>query len=222
MKNIGMGLMLLIGAILFVPGCAANKTKKGAAVGVVGGGAMGAVIGRASGNTALGAIIGATVGGTAGALIGNKMDKQAEELKKTIPDAKIERVGEGIVVEFSSDVLFGYDQSSLFNDSKSALGKLITVLNYYPDTDIEVQGHTDSKGSTSYNQSLSNKRANTVSDYLINYGISYNRVRVKGFGEDVPKYSNDTATGRDQNRRVEFLITANEKMRKEAQNASSN
>jgi outer membrane protein OmpA-like peptidoglycan-associated protein len=121
----------------------------------VGGGAMGAVIGRASGNTALGAIIGASVGGTAGALIGRKMDKQAAELEKTVPDAKVQRVGEGIIVEFSSDVLFGFDQSELSNASRTSLDKLVKVLNVYPDTNIEVQGHTDSKGSKSYNQNLS-------------------------------------------------------------------
>lgn len=203
-------------------GCAMNKTKKGAAVGVVGGGAMGAVIGKASGNTALGAIIGATVGGTAGALIGNKMDKQAAELEKTVPDAKVERVGEGIVVEFSSDVLFGFDQSSLSYESQKSLDKLEQVLNTYPDTDIEVQGHTDSKGSVAYNQSLSERRAGTVSTYLKNQGISSSRVKIKGFGEEVPKYNNNTASGRDQNRRVEFLITANEKMKADAAREASN
>src|SRR4030043_2382794 len=124
-----------------------NKTQKGAAVGTATGGAMGAVIGRASGNTALGAIIGAAVGGATGAVIGHQMDKKAEEIKNTVPDARVERVGEGIVVEFSSNVLFAFDKSNLSNDAKTNLDKLVTVLNHYPDTDIELQGHTDSKGS---------------------------------------------------------------------------
>jgi len=118
---------------------------------------MGAVIGRASGNTALGAIIGATVGGATGAIIGNQMDKQAEEIMKTVPDAKVERVGEGIVVEFSSNVLFGFDKSTLSAEARTSLDKLVKVLDAYPDTDIEIQGHTDSKGSVAYNQALSEK-----------------------------------------------------------------
>ena len=180
------------------------------------GGAMGAVIGKAAGNTALGAIIGAAVGGATGAVIGHKMDKQAEEIKKTVPDAKVERVGEGIVVEFSSNILFDFDKSSLSDDAKTNLNKLVTVLNSYPDTDIEVQGHTDSQGSEAYNKSLSQRRAGAVSGYLTGKGISRSRVTIKGFGETQPKYDNNTENGRTQNRRVEFLITANEKMKAEA------
>ena len=217
MKNLRLSWIFVVFAALLFSSCATfNKTQKGAAVGTVAGGSMGAVIGRASGNTALGAIIGAAVGGTAGAVIGNQMDKQAEEIKKTVPDAKVERVGEGIVVEFSSNVLFGFDQSDLSFDAKTSLDKLVTVLNTYPDTDIEIQGHTDSKGSDSYNQALSVRRARTVSDYLNNRGISSSRERINGFGETAPKYDNNTAAGRDENRRVEFLITANENMKAEA------
>ncbi len=193
-----------------------NRATKGAAIGTAAGGAMGAVIGRAAGNTAMGTVIGAAVGGTTGAIIGNKMDKQAEEIKNTVPDAKVERVGEGIVVEFSSNILFGFDQSSLSNDAKVNLDKLVTVLNHYPDTDIEIQGHTDSRGSESYNQTLSEKRASEVNSYLLQKGIAGTRMKIKGFGETLPKYDNDTEEGRAQNRRVEFLITANEEMIEEA------
>lgn len=218
MKKMRMSLIMVLSGALILSGCSSfNKTQKGAAVGTVAGGAMGAVIGKASGNTALGAIIGAAVGGATGAVIGHKMDKQAEEIKKKVPDAKVERVGEGIVVEFSSNILFGFDKSSLSNDARTNLGKLVTILNYYPDTDIEVQGHTDSKGTESYNITLSEKRARVVSDYLISSGIAGNRIRIKGFGESLPKYDNATKSGQTQNRRVEFLITANEKMKAEAE-----
>ena len=217
MKKMKMSLIMIISSILILSGCASwNKTQKGAVVGTAAGGAMGAVIGKASGNTALGAIIGAAVGGAAGAVIGNQMDKQAEEIEKTVPDAKVERVGEGIVVEFSSNVLFAFDKSDLTADSRISLDKLVKVLNSYPDTDIEIQGHTDSKGSDAYNQTLSESRANTVSGYLDNNGIARDRLTIKGFGESIPKYDNATAEGRAQNRRVEFLITANEKMVAEA------
>ena len=213
-----MSLITLISAVLLFSGCASmNKTQKGGAIGAGAGGAMGAVIGKATGNTALGAIIGATVGGATGAVIGHQMDKQAEEIKKTVPDAKVERVGEGIVVEFSSNVLFGFDKSGLTADAKTNLDKLVKVLGTYPDTDIEVQGHTDSKGSESYNRNLSVERASAASNYLRGNGIKTNRISIKGFGESTPKYSNDSESGRSQNRRVEFLITANEKMKAAAE-----
>ncbi|MBW6478308.1 MAG: OmpA family protein [Bacteroidales bacterium] len=212
-----ISLIMILSAVLILSGCASwNKTQKGAVVGTAAGGAMGAVIGRASGNTALGAIIGAAVGGGAGAIIGNQMDKQAEEIKKTVPDAKVERVGEGIVVEFSSNVLFAFDRSDLSDDARTSLDKLVVVLNSYPDTNIEVQGHTDSKGSVAYNQSLSERRASAVTGYLAGKNIAGTRLSTIGFGEKLPKYENDTEEGRSQNRRVEFLITANEKMKAEA------
>jgi len=129
--------MFLSAALLF-SGCASlNKTQKGGAIGAVGGGAMGAIIGKVAGNTGLGAIIGAAVGGATGAVIGHKMDKQAAEIAKTVPDAKVERVGEGIVVEFSSNILFGYDKSDLSSDAKVNLEKLVKILNVSPDTGPE-------------------------------------------------------------------------------------
>lgn len=217
MKKFRVSLIMIVSMIMIMSGCASwNKTQKGAVVGTAAGGTMGAVIGRASGNTALGAIIGATVGGATGAIIGHQMDKQAEEIKKTVPDAKVERVGEGIVVEFNSNVLFGYDESTLSADAKTSLDKLVKVLDSYPETDIEIQGHTDSKGSEAYNQALSERRATAVSGYLQGQGTTGSRLTIKGFGETIPKYENSTADGRTENRRVEFLITANEKMKAEA------
>jgi outer membrane protein OmpA-like peptidoglycan-associated protein len=223
MKNLRTSAILILTTALIFSSCATwNKTQKGAVVGTATGGALGAVIGRASGNTALGAIIGATVGGASGAVIGHQMDKQAEEIKKTVPGAKVERVGEGIVVEFNSQVLFGYDKSNLSDEAKTNLDKLVLVLNNYSDTDIECQGHTDSKGSLNYNQNLSENRASSVSNYLYTRGINSSRVNIKGFGETAPKYDNETVDGRAQNRRVEFLITANEKMKADAEVKASN
>jgi outer membrane protein OmpA-like peptidoglycan-associated protein len=195
-----------------------NKTQKGAAIGGASGAVVGGVIGKAAGNTALGAIIGATVGGVTGAVIGRKMDKQAEEIKNEVPGAKVERVGEGIVVEFNNQVLFGFDRSDLGDQAKTSLNELITILNKYPDTNIEIQGHTDNSGTESYNQGLSERRASAVAAYLRSNGITSSRVTTKGFGESAPKYTNDNESGQAQNRRVDFLITANEKMKRESQN----
>jgi outer membrane protein OmpA-like peptidoglycan-associated protein len=217
MKQFRNSMIILATGAIIITGCKSmNKTQKGAAIGVAGGAAAGAVIGKAAGNTALGAIIGAAVGGATGAVIGRKMDKQAKEIEQQVPDAKVERVGEGIVVEFSSNVLFGYDKSNVSTDASVTLDKLIIILNKYPDTNLEIQGHTDNAGTDEYNEGLSIRRANGVAKYLTAHGISSSRLTLKGFGERVPKYSNDTEDGRSKNRRVEFLITANEKMVEDA------
>lgn len=195
-----------------------NRTQKGAVIGGAGGGVVGAVIGRAAGNTAMGAIIGAAVGGAAGAIIGRKMDKQAEEMAKVLGNetAEVKREGEGIVINFKEKVLFGFDRSDLNGNAQTNLTKLVEVLQKYPDTNIEIIGHTDSKGTDAYNQALSERRANAVVSYLRDRGISSTRLTAKGMGESDPVATNDTEEGRSQNRRVEFVITANEKMKADA------
>ena len=223
MKTIKKMILGLMAVSVLMLGCKSmNKTQKGAVIGTAGGAAVGAVIGKAAGNTALGAIIGATVGGVTGAVIGRKMDKQAEEIKKQVPDAKVERVGEGIVVEFNSKILFGFDRSDLTNPAEGNLNDLVTILNKYPDTNIEIQGHTDNAGTDEYNQGLSERRAGSVSAYIRGKGITSSRISIKGFGESAPKYTNDTEDGRALNRRVDFLITANEKMKAEAKKEAGN
>ena len=195
-----------------------NRTQKGAAVGTGAGAATGAVIGRATGNTALGAIIGGTVGGVAGAVIGRQMDKQAEEMQKNIPDATVTRVDEGILLELNGEILFGFDQSELTSAAKQNLNQLVEILKRYPDTDIEIQGHTDDKGTHAYNNKLSERRAQIVKDYLVRNSISTSRLSALGFGKTAPRYSNDTDANRALNRRVDFIVVANEKMIKDAQN----
>lgn len=217
-----LSFIMIISATLLMIGCSSlNKSQKGAIIGTSAGGATGAIIGRAAGNTALGGIIGAAVGGASGAIIGNQMDKQAAEIAKTVPDAKVERVGEGIVVEFNSNILFGFDKANLSTEAKRNLDNLVKIVDNYPDTEIEIQGHTDSKGSMSYNKKLSQERAGEVADFLSANGVPSNRITTVGFGETVPKYDNNTESGRAQNRRVEFVITASEKMKADAEKAAS-
>lgn len=217
MKTSKIIFLAFLSSALLVSGCASlSRSVKGGAIGTAAGGAAGAVIGRASGNTAMGAVIGATVGGVTGAIIGRQMDKQAAEIENEIPGVTVKRVGEGIVIEFTNDVLFGFDLYDLKPQAKENLDKLVTILNKYPDTNIEIHGHTDSKGSIKYNQSLSERRAKAVSDYLISKQIASQRLTTIGFGEEKPVVSNETADGQDKNRRVEFAITANEKMIREA------
>jgi outer membrane protein OmpA-like peptidoglycan-associated protein len=217
MKTLQKSVFAVVIVSMIIAGCKSmNKTQKGAAIGTAGGAAAGAVIGRAAGNTALGAIIGAAVGGVTGAVIGRKMDKQAEEIEKNVPGAKVERVGEGIVVDFSEKILFAYDKSDLTPAAEGNLDKLVTILKDYPDTNIEVQGHTDSKGTQNYNMGLSERRASEVSAYLRTRGVTSSRITTKGYGESAPVADNSSADGRAQNRRVTFLITANSKMVEDA------
>lgn len=193
-----------------------GNTAKGAVIGGASGAVVGGAIGRATGNTGLGAIIGATVGGATGAVIGRRMDKQAREIENEVPGAKVERVEEGIVVEFADAVLFATGQSTLNTSARGNLDKLTNVLNRYPDTNLEIDGHTDNVGSDASNQTLSERRADAVASYLITSGINRGRITTRGYGERYPKYSNETESGRAGNRRVEFQITANDKMREDA------
>ncbi|HEU4902836.1 MAG TPA: OmpA family protein [Flavisolibacter sp.] len=203
--------------ILLAAGCStATRSQKGAVIGAAGGGAVGAVVGKMAGNTAMGAIIGAAAGGATGAVIGRKMDKQAEAIAKEMKDAEIIREGEGIIVRFSEKVLFAYDRSDLNTMAKTNLDKLNAILTQYPETNITVIGHTDSKGAKDYNQTLSVERAGSVTAYAGQNGINTTRLTALGKGETDPIATNETEEGRSQNRRVEFVITANEKMKEEA------
>ena len=197
--------------------CGLSKTVQGTAIGAAAGGAVGAVIGKQTGNTAAGAIIGAAVGGAAGAYIGNYMDKQAEEMQRDLEGARIERVGEGIMITFDSGILFDFDKSSLKAEARTNLDKLAVILNKYADTDLLVDGHTDSKGSDNYNLTLSQSRAQSVANYLANLQVASTRMTLHGYGESRPIATNDTEEGRALNRRVEVGIMANEKLKKAAE-----
>ncbi len=216
MKSLRILLFILPVFSFIIMGCNATKSQKGAVIGGTAGAVGGAIIGKAAGNKTLGTILGAVVGGSAGAIIGRNMDKQAEEIKNDIPGAKVERVEEGIKVEFNEKILFDFSKSDIGANAKENLNKLVAVLNKYPNTNIEIQGHTDSRGSDDYNMGLSERRATTVADYLKAQSIAASRITTKGYGESAPAYSNDTDEGMAQNRRVEFLITANEQMKEEA------
>ncbi|MDD8020071.1 MAG: OmpA family protein [Acidobacteriota bacterium] len=199
-------------------GCASwSKTAKGGAIGATSGAVVGGVIGKAAGNTLLGAITGAAIGGAAGAYIGHQMDKQAEEMRRDLEGAKIERVGEGIKITFDSGLLFDVDKYDLRPASKENLTKLASILNKYPDTNIIIEGHTDSTGSHDHNMTLSENRAKAVAAYLATQNVQSPRFTVMGYGPDQPIASNDSAEGRQQNRRVDLGIIANEKLKKAAQ-----
>lgn len=194
-----------------------NKTQKGAVIGASSGAVIGAIIGNNNNNTALGAILGAAVGGTVGVVIGNKMDKQAQKMEADLgKTATVERVGEGIKLTFNSQLLFDFGKTDLMESNKVDLQKFAKILNENTDTDLLIVGHTDDVGSESFNQTLSEKRAAAVTNYLSSLGVGYSRLRMEGKGETQPTVSNDTEYNRSQNRRVEIAIYANEKMKTDA------
>jgi len=198
-----------------------NKTQRGAGIGAAAGAILGGVLGNnvgKGGNGALGAVLGGVVGGVAGGVIGNKMDKQAREIDNAVPGAEVERVGEGIKLTLNENaVRFDTSKSTLTASARANLDKLVTVFEQYPDTDIKLYGYTDSTGRAESNLTLSEQRANSVRTYLTGKGIKSSRFTVQGMGIADPIASNDTAEGRGKNRRVEVAITANEKMKQDAE-----
>jgi outer membrane protein OmpA-like peptidoglycan-associated protein len=200
----------------------ANNTQKGAGIGAAAGALIGGIIGNNSGiGTAGGALIGAAVGGGTGALIGNKMDKQARQIDQALPGADVERVGEGIRLVLNENaVRFDTNKSTLTAQARENLDKLVPVFTEYADTNIELFGYTDSTGKPEYNLTLSGQRAESVRNYLIAKGLVASRFKTTGLGIAEPIATNDTPEGRSQNRRVEFAITANDKMKEDAKKES--
>jgi outer membrane protein OmpA-like peptidoglycan-associated protein len=206
-----------VAALVVASGCASiNKKESGAIIGATAGAAVGAAVGNANGSTAKGAIVGAAVGGAAGAVIGHQMDQQAKEIKQNIPGAIVERVGEGLQVTFASGLLFDFDSDVLRAQAKQNLATFAQSLDKYPGTDVLIVGHTDDKGTDSYNAALSARRAAAAERYLASQGVGHARLRSTGRGEAEPVAANDTEAGRQQNRRVEVAIYANETLKAKA------
>jgi outer membrane protein OmpA-like peptidoglycan-associated protein len=214
MKQMSLGLTLILA--LQTVGCASmNARTKGGLIGAAAGGVAGGVIGKQAGSTTKGAIIGAVVGGAAGVIIGNQMDQQAKELQQNIPGATVERVGEGIQVTFDSGLLFDFDSDVVRGNARSNLDALAASLNKYANSDLLIVGHTDATGRESYNQDLSERRANAAASYLAAQGVN-RRIQRRGMGELEPVDTNDTEAGRSHNRRVEIAIYASDDLREQA------
>jgi outer membrane protein OmpA-like peptidoglycan-associated protein len=208
----------VLGGALVLSGCGASNTVKGGGIGAGAGAALGAGIGAIAGGgkgAAIGAGIGTVLGGTAGAIIGNKMDKQAAELEK-IEGAQVEKV------TFESGILFATNSSTLNTESRASLDKFAESLLNNPDTDVKIYGHTDSTGNDQINNPLSQRRAESVYNYLVSKGVSGSRMIAQGFGSTQPVADNNTVEGRAQNRRVEVYILPNAKMIEDAQQQAGN
>jgi len=217
MMRSSIAIILAVSLVFLSLGCASmNKAQKGALIGGGTGAAVGGIIGKKAGNTAIGAIAGAAVGGMAGGYIGKRMDKQAAEMEEELEGAEVKRVGEGIQVTFDSGLLFDVGKAALKPETKANLNKMSESLKKYPDTDVLIEGHTDSTGSEEMNLQLSKQRAQSVSNYLASLGVDPRRFTIMGYGESQPIATNDTAAGRQENRRVEIAIMANEDLKQEA------
>ena len=183
-----------------------TRTQNGALIGA----GLGALLGATheSGSDRFkNAAIGAALGAGAGALIGNALDKQAAELRGSMGnDVKIVNTGDRLIVTMPQDILFNTDSALVRSDLRSDLRALASNLQSYPDTTVDVLGHTDNTGTAAYNQNLSSRRASAVATVLMDAGVAPSRIRSFGRGEDEPIASNLTPEGRHQNRRVEIVI----------------
>jgi outer membrane protein OmpA-like peptidoglycan-associated protein len=203
---------VLIIAVVLALGCSTTdpnkRAKQGAAAGAAAGAIVGAVVGNQSGNNRTGAVVGAAAGAAIGGAIGHRMDKQQQELQQ-IPGVEVTRPSENqIDVRVTSDILFDTDSAALRAASRSTLQQVAQNVAQYADEVVEVEGHTDSTGTDEYNMGLSQRRADSVRNYLVDQGIPSSRVTARGYGESSPKATNDTPEGRQLNRRVEIHIRA--------------
>lgn len=182
-----------------------SRAQDGAITGAVLGGVIGAV-GNDS-NPTTGLIVGATAGAIAGGVIGSAMDQQAAELSGALGNGiSVTRVGDHLVVNMPQDVLFAVDSAALRPDLTRDLQTVAASLLKYPNTSVEVIGHTDNDGSAAYNLDLSQRRASSVAVVLTGNGVPASRISAYGRGEDQPVASNLTAAGKAQNRRVEIIV----------------
>lgn len=193
-----------------LPGQTTENTQQSALIGA----GLGAVLGAATGGNRderlQNAAIGAALGGGLGAIAGNNLDRQEAELRAQLPgNVGIVNTGSQLVVTVPQDLLFAVDSATVSAAQQANLRSIAGSLNNYPNTTVNVIGHTDNTGEAAYNQSLSERRASAVASVLVNSGVAPARIRSVGRGEDAPIASNLTAEGRQQNRRVEIIITPN-------------
>lgn len=186
------------------------NTRQGAAAGALGGAILGALSGDNSAERRQNAVIGAALGAGIGAGVGSALDRQEEELRAALgANAGITNNGSNLTVTLPQDILFAVDSATVSGGAQGDLFAVSRSLNNYPNSTINVIGHTDNSGDAAYNLNLSQRRAQAVTSVLINAGVLSNRIRSVGRGEDQPIASNLTPQGRQQNRRVEIIITPN-------------
>ncbi|MEE9492672.1 MAG: OmpA family protein [Gammaproteobacteria bacterium] len=210
MKYTKLMTLILTAAIA---GCAADDPNQRAKTGALIGAVTGAVIGRQASGDKEGAWAGAIAGALAGGAVGNYMDRQQREMEAALAeesrrhDLEIERLkDDSLRINVSNRISFDFDSTRLKPDFEYTLNKVAKVLSEYDQTVVHIIGHTDSTGSEQYNQSLSERRASAVTNYLVPQGVSRDRLRTLGHGESEPIASNASKDGQRKNRRVEILV----------------
>jgi len=187
-----------------------RNTQQGAIIGAATGALVGIARGDDEGERTRGAITGAIIGGGLGAGVGSILDRQEAELRQQLgSNARIVNTGDQLIVTLPQDILFATGDATLTGALRTDLNALANSINNFPNTTVNVIGHADNTGAAAFNQDLSARRAQAVSSALIQGGVSPNRIRSIGRGEDAPIASNLTPEGRAQNRRVEITITPN-------------
>lgn len=214
MRNAYFLALVIMMSIFIHPACNTSNRTKGAIIGATAGAATGAIVGKK--NKAVAIILGAAIGGVAGGLIGEYMDKQAAKMDEELENATVERVGEGILITFDSGILFDFDSYALKSSTRENLVELAPTLIKYDDTNVLVLGHTDNTGSDAYNETLSQRRANSVNNFLVSRGVGSARISSEGHGETDPVATNETEEGRQLNRRVEVVVVANKDLQRAA------
>ena len=186
-----------------------QRTREGAVTGALIGGLLG--YSKGGDNRLFKSVAGAAIGAAAGGLIGQELDRQAAELRQQMqtPGVRIENTGSALIVTMPQDILFAVDSTTVRPDLRGDLSALAANLASYPDSRVEIIGHTDSTGDAGYNLDLSQRRATAVANVLRDYGVSAGRLVPFGRGEDMPVASNLTPEGRALNRRVEIIIRPN-------------
>lgn len=207
-------LLLAAGSALALAACqqplpnqTGNQTQQGALLGAGIGAVAGALTGDDADERLENALIGAAAVGAVGAAIGYSLDRQEAELRAELGQGTIRNTGSQLIVTLPQDILFATDSASVSSASQADLRAVANSLNRYPETTVNVIGHTDNVGEAAYNLDLSQRRAQSVASVLIGAGVSPGRINAVGRGEDVPVASNQTSEGRAQNRRVEIVIT---------------
>ena len=204
-------MVIAVSAIMVLSGCASMSenpnTTKGVGIGAAVGGVLGAVVGKNNGDTGKGAAIGAAAGAAIGGLIGKRMDNQAKELAKI---AETQRTEQGLVSKLKSDILFETGKADLKPSAKTNLTEMAKIMKNYPENVLTINGYTDSTGSAKVNETLSQKRAEAVKKHLVTNGLPETVISTVGMGPANPVGDNSTATGRQQNRRVEIVVTVDE------------
>jgi len=207
-------LVALSAAALLVAACETTpyqgehrRTATGATIGAGAGAILGSQV-ASSGSRTEGGLIGAAIGATVGGLVGRQMDQQERELRQQMQGTgvDVQREGDTIRLQAPSNITFDTNRAEVKSEFRPVLDQLAQSIQQYPNTIVRIEGHTDSTGSSSYNQTLSENRAQSVGSYLSQRGVGSDRLQPVGFGQTRPIASNDTTEGRAQNRRVEILL----------------